>query len=183
MKVELRKFAWYSRLSEETNAFNSDIYIDGVRSISASNEGHGGGNELHDIVKGACDRLQKYARSLPPVPCDFGDGEPLKMDLDLFVGQLVEAKINEQLDKKELTKLKKSLTKEVMFTYKDKTGVYSLKLKKGHVVTPEIITKFRSSRSNLEAVLNELPAEQVLAMLKAAPETVGGSALKLAAAA
>jgi hypothetical protein len=173
MKIELRKFAWYPRLSEETNAFNADIYIDGVRSATASNDGHGGSNEMHDIVKGSCQRLVEHCKTLPPVPCEYG--EPLAMDADFFISIMVEDLIKEQAKKKQLSKLKRDLTKEIMFTYKDKTGVFSLKLKPTHTVTPELISKFRSARPNIELILNELSLEDALALLVAPPETVGGS--------
>ena len=65
-----------------------------------------------------------------------------------------------------------------MCTYKDKTGVFAIKLKKPHAVTPESINKFRSIRPNIDLVLNELPVEAALKLLTADPETVGGSNLK-----
>ena len=178
MNIELRKFAWYPRLSEETNAFNADVYIDGVRSATASNDGHGGSNMLHDIVKGTRKRLDEHCKTLPPVPCSFGDGQPLAVDLDFFISLLVEAMIKDQEQKKQLAKLRRDLTKEIMCTYKDKTGVFAIKLKKPHAVTPESINKFRSTRPNIDLVLNELPVEVALKLLTADPETVGGSNLK-----
>ena len=38
MKLELKKIAHYERLSEETNAYNADVYLDGVRCMAASND-------------------------------------------------------------------------------------------------------------------------------------------------
>jgi hypothetical protein len=42
MKIELKKIAIYPRLSDETTAFNADVWIDGQKVGSAENDGHGG---------------------------------------------------------------------------------------------------------------------------------------------
>jgi hypothetical protein len=42
MKLELKKLAIYPRLSEETTAFNADVWIEGKKVAVAKNDGHGG---------------------------------------------------------------------------------------------------------------------------------------------
>ena len=42
MKIELRKISFNERMSDETNCFIADLYINGVKVGSCENEGHGG---------------------------------------------------------------------------------------------------------------------------------------------
>lgn len=42
MKIELRRINHNPRLSEETNAFSAEIWIDGERAFEARNQGQGG---------------------------------------------------------------------------------------------------------------------------------------------
>lgn len=42
MKIELKNVQYYPRLSQETNAFTANLYINVVHAGLASNEGHGG---------------------------------------------------------------------------------------------------------------------------------------------
>ena len=52
MNITLKKIAIYHRLSEETTAYNADVYIDGVKSYAASNDGHGGCDFFHPYPGG-----------------------------------------------------------------------------------------------------------------------------------
>ena len=42
MKIEIKNIKHSPSLSEETNAFTADIYVNGVKAGSAMNRGHGG---------------------------------------------------------------------------------------------------------------------------------------------
>jgi hypothetical protein len=44
-KLELRKIKYVERMSEETNCFVADVYMDGQRIGSMQNDGHGGPNQ------------------------------------------------------------------------------------------------------------------------------------------
>ena len=47
MKIELKRFSYNARLSEETNAFAADIWVDGKNVGFAKNDGHGGNTMVH----------------------------------------------------------------------------------------------------------------------------------------
>lgn len=87
MRVELRRFKSYPRLSEETVAFNADLWIDGKKVAEASNDGHGGPNFLHFSDRAVEQSFYDYCASLPDEQSEYG---PLKMNADFFVSILVE---------------------------------------------------------------------------------------------
>jgi hypothetical protein len=49
MHIELRKLRVVATLSEETACYTAEIWIDGVRSFAASNRGHGGADDYHQL--------------------------------------------------------------------------------------------------------------------------------------
>lgn len=77
VKIELKKFTHSERLSEETNCFSADVYINGEKAASAHNRGHGGPTDYHpykgkeELVKAA----EQYFASLPPQTHKSGDYE------------------------------------------------------------------------------------------------------------
>lgn len=101
MKIELRKVAHYPRLSQETDAFNADLYIDGVKRATVENDGHGGPNMVHpwQVMK----EIEAYAATLPPEEM-FGRMVPISGDY------LISKILGDHLVEKDLKKLLKSKT-------------------------------------------------------------------------
>jgi hypothetical protein len=107
MKIELKKIQTFERMSEETNAFVADVYINGKNVGTAKNDGHGGETYLdfiyrdnetnNQLVKDAIE----YLKTLPPVISDLG-GTPfeLKMDFPFYVDTLLENHLKEKENKK-----------------------------------------------------------------------------------
>ncbi len=93
MQVELRNFKHYPRLSEETNAFNADVYVDGAHVATASNRGHGGDSLVHFKSREMEARMVAHVATLPDVDNPWG-GDPLKMNLDFFLGLMVDELID-----------------------------------------------------------------------------------------
>ena len=87
MQVELRRFKSYPRLSEETTAFNADLWIDGQKAGTCENSGKGGPNDVHITDPATRQAFSAYVAALPPEPSQWG---PLPMSEDLFIGLLVE---------------------------------------------------------------------------------------------
>ena len=107
MKIELKKIAFYERMSEETNAFNADIYVNGIKTGYAKNDGQGGCTWYHpyegkqDLLKQA----EAYAKSLPSTSHEFM-GKTMVLDTNLesiiddLLGKHLIAKENEKFQKK-----------------------------------------------------------------------------------
>lgn len=86
----IKKIAIYERLSEETIAFNADIWLDGKKVGSADNEGRGGPNRYEWSDREAGKRIEAWA-----------DAQPTEFDfekLDQLVGGMLDAhRINKRL--------------------------------------------------------------------------------------
>ena len=77
MKIELKKISFNERMSEETNAFTAELYINGKKVGYCKNEGHGGCTDYHANTSCASGftranieliaEAEKYFLSLPKV--------------------------------------------------------------------------------------------------------------------
>ncbi len=70
MKIELKKIAFYERMSEETNCFAADLYINGKKVGECKNDGqsgctdyYGSSPENNQIIRQA----EEYFKTLPKV--------------------------------------------------------------------------------------------------------------------
>lgn len=92
MKVELRNFEFYPRLSEETNAFNADLWIDGKKVGTAENDGKGGMNRLYFQDRKAEEAFNAFCQSQPDEQTEYG---PLPVNADYYISRLVDQKIQQ----------------------------------------------------------------------------------------
>ncbi len=124
MKIELKKFQFFERMSEETNAFVADVYADGVRIASAKNDGHGGETFYYPDQKngGMLKKAEEYCKSLPPIK--YGTFE-MDMNLANFIDDLVTA----ELKKKDQKKLEKKMEKAIMWGVPKGMRYYEVKFK------------------------------------------------------
>ena len=87
MKVELKNVKICKWASEETLCFNASIYLNGKKVGTVENSGHGGCNFYHFDDRDIEQKFYDYCKSLPPI--EF-NGEPLEMDADLYISELLE---------------------------------------------------------------------------------------------
>ncbi len=66
MKFELKKVKYAAFLSEETNAFTADVYIDGAKAGVAQNQGHGGPTDVHFITRELAEKAYAWVKTQPP---------------------------------------------------------------------------------------------------------------------
>jgi len=115
MNIELKNIKHSPSLSEETNAFTANLYIDGKKAAYVKNDGQGGSTsylaeskEVWDLIR----RAENYCKSLPDkhYPKDeYSEGFSIKMDLENYIDDLLEA----HLHKKELEKVEKKVLKDM----------------------------------------------------------------------
>ena len=91
MKLELKNIKIVKELSEETICFTAFGYVDGIKTFTVSNRGHGGCHEYAEIncepdTRARFDEVDAWAKTLPPQK--FGDIE-LSSDLDLMIDDLL----------------------------------------------------------------------------------------------
>ncbi len=112
MKIELKKFQFFERMSEETNAFVADVYVNGVKAGYAKNDGIGGETYIHcyegkgELIK----KAEAFCKSLPKHYSEEFDFS-YDMNLESFIDNLV----GEEIKKKDQKKMEKKMEKTIMW--------------------------------------------------------------------
>jgi len=98
-------------MSEETNAFVADVYVNGKKVAYAKNDGHGGETYYHSYSKDntLLRKAEEYCLSLPPIKTPYNF--EIEMNLTNFIDELVEA----ELKKKDQKKMEKKMEKAIMW--------------------------------------------------------------------
>lgn len=110
--VELRGVKHAKFASEETECFEATVYINGKKEGLVRNDGKGGSNFYHPIQ--LQDKLDKIAKTLPPLPPDELFPKGLEQDADILIGEL----LSDHLEAKQLKRLCKTKT---LFRIKSET--------------------------------------------------------------
>jgi len=115
MKIELKNVKFYERMSEETNAFVADIYVDGKKCGYAKNDGHGGSTDIRQIGGVNSNLFVECVNWLKAQPeINIGTEEKpymVKSDMENKVDQLFE----QWLKDKEVKKLEKKMVNHIMW--------------------------------------------------------------------
>jgi hypothetical protein len=125
MKIELKKVSVYERMSEETTAFNADIFVDGVKAGYAKNDGHGGSTfyQPYEGKRQLLEKAEAFAKSLPDIKYPASDGMKafsIESNLENVIDDLLE----QEMKKKDVKKLEKKMEKSLLFG-KPNSGSYS----------------------------------------------------------
>jgi hypothetical protein len=80
VKVELKRLQVYERMSQETTAFNADIWIDGKKAGTAENNGHGGNTNVRIADRALAAALCEYGKTLVPAEYKFTRGDEWVVD-------------------------------------------------------------------------------------------------------
>lgn len=163
LAITLKRFKHYPRMSEETNAFNTDIVYEGVTIGSAGNDGHGGCTFVHLNDKGRAIPSVVDASRIP----EYSDGKFNEESLTKIVDDLVEKAIHSKWVEKQRKRVEKELATKVLFNRKgDKDGsfrTYNLKGKS----PAEVLTFARhtAGQPDVTRVLNLMPFEDAFRLL------------------
>lgn len=116
MKIELKSIYHSIQLSEETEAFTANLYINGVHAGYAKNEGHGGNTHYQakdekgrELIRQA----EEHCKKLPPIeyPADkYMEAFSIDMNLEHYIDDL----LNKHLEKKETAKFNAKLDKTML---------------------------------------------------------------------
>ena len=119
MKIELKNFKHYDRLSEETLCFVGNIWVNGIKCGYAENSGKGGCTSYHnegtqqsrELLKQA----EEYCLGLPPDKWENnGKIYTFKMDLETYLDNLAFKMINDINRQKEARKMRKNMEKAIL---------------------------------------------------------------------
>lgn len=140
MKIELKRISYSERLSEETNAFAADVYIDGKKVAYAKNDGHGGCTFIHPFpgMRAELEKAEAYCKTLPKYLGKY------EMNLETKVDELLE----EELGKRFMAKVRKKQDKHIILMHKTKPGMF---------------LEYGYGKGKNKRMLRDLPADKVKA--------------------
>ena len=108
MLIEIKNLKIAASLSEETNAYTADIFVDGVKTFAASNHGHGGCDSYHRYPTAKVGEREVDAWLAANVPPDGpwnanpAEREPYDTgttcNLEVFMGRYVDRHISAKED-------------------------------------------------------------------------------------
>jgi len=155
MNITLRKIKIVASMSQETLCYTADICLDGKTVGSAYNQGCGGPDDYHFADKAVGASLRAYAASLPPVDMSKYGTEPLPMDLELLIGDLLNAHEAAEHEKKVAAQRKRWCKTKTVFRLKgDDFGVYrTINATYSPNVKSHIVAKYGDK---VEEIVNEL---------------------------
>jgi hypothetical protein len=139
MKIGLKRISISERMSEETNCFIADLYINGKKVGYCKNDGRGGCTDYHGDSKENNQIIREaeaYCKTLPNVRSEELDFE-YSQSLENFIDDLVD----EHLKAKDLAKIDKKIQKACLsaICYGKKTSrgfEYASTFWKGRTLAP-----------------------------------------------
>ena len=148
MKIELKNVKYAAFASQETSCFEATVYIDGQRTGTVANDGHGGSNRYHPYA--LQEKLEGHGATLPPHICKW-DGSSLKISADILIDEL----LANAIAKKTLTRL---MSKKIVFKSDGKLFTTRIlpDLQK-QLTNPAFIKSLRA-----DVVLNLLPIDEAV---------------------
>lgn len=158
LAITLKRFQHYPRMSEETNAFNSDIAYEGTVVGTAENDGHGGCTFIH---------LNDKGRSIPALVEANRLSEIDDNSLTSIVDNLVENAIRSKWVEKQRKKVEKQLATTVLFNRKgDKDGTFrTYKLTGKSPAEVLAFAKEVAGKPDVTRVLNLMPFDEAFNLL------------------
>lgn len=143
MKLELKSIKHNPSLSEETEAFTADLWVNGKKVAYCSNRGHGGCTDYRaydKLLQPLLAEAEVYCKSLPPVTY-------LKSTLDMDLGFKIDNMLFEWLEAKEYSKsliYEKPNGDVIQTTWKGITLAKMLKTQLGIQTIQKKVTQLKS---------------------------------------
>lgn len=124
MKIELKSVKFFEALSEETNAFTANVWVNGKKAGYAKNDGHGGCTFIraYPEQRELFNEAENWLLEQPQI--NIGTKEqPYMVDSDMETK--VDSLFEEWLDKKEQKKLQKNCEKGICYGNKNSYHIIS----------------------------------------------------------
>jgi len=161
-RVSIKNVKFYESMSEETNCFQCDVYLDGKKVASAKNSGRGGCTDTYNIGEYSDFKaLEDYCSSLPKTRI-----EGIDKDFDCNLESVVDQLFEDWLEVKYQKKMEKDFIKGLCVGTKSYYNLYTwkgldipklLSHSKGHEMLRKNILEFQGKG---ETVLNtNIPKE------------------------
>lgn len=128
MKIELKNIKYSEHLSDDSNAFTANLYINSKHAGAVINQGMGGPTNYNGINREGALLIkdaEKYCRALPPMDMSEyyrdGDKHTLPMDLELFIGNLFDEYLTQRDLKQFRGKVNRAMAKSFVIGVPDKS--------------------------------------------------------------
>ena len=108
MKIELKKISFNEIMSEETNCFVADLYVDGKKIGYCKNDGHGGCTDIHGNRKDDFEVIAKANEYCKTLPKEVMFGREFEQTLEDVIDNL----LFEYLKAKDKAKAEKKMLKQ-----------------------------------------------------------------------
>jgi hypothetical protein len=139
MKIELKKIKHSAALSQETNAYSAEIWVDSVKRGTVQNQGFGGPDDVQPTTLAM--EIIEYAKTLPHINCF---GKDLPQSLETVLGGTLDRHLGEK-------RLKRLLSTKTVFIEDGKC--YSSKSRPGNLKEGSIVLNDLSLTDALELFL------------------------------
>ena len=158
MKIEIKKISFNERMSEETNCFVADLYINGKNVGECKNDGRGGCTFYNSYHAPNNDedlrQAEAFCKALPPIRSEEYNFE-FDMNLTHFIDNLIE----DELKKKEQKKLEKKMLDTIMWGKPNGHSYTQVKFKVPLAKVPtarlqEIVDKYKKEFKSGDEFLN-----------------------------
>jgi hypothetical protein len=96
MNITIKNVKHSEFASQETNCFEATVYLNGIKSFIASNDGQGGCSRYESVKDRSYQDIEEakaWVSSLPAVETEFGTFDD---DLDFYISRLVEREISKR---------------------------------------------------------------------------------------
>jgi len=153
MKITLKNFKYSEFASHETHCFEASVYIDGKRAGIASGDGNGGCMTIHPHA--LRDKIDAYARTLPPVTYDE---ITVEQDAETILGVL----ITQTLIERDLNRYLRTGVVWLTNQREIKFRKMPANLLSGELKKPDLSTRLK----DCAAILNVLPHADALRLFK-----------------
>jgi len=111
MKIELKKIKFSEAMSEETNAFTAELFINDKRIGYCKNDGHGGCTDYQansPVLRTVIENAEAYCKSLPKVK--YGD-----MERDNSLEDVIDQLLEDWLNAKEQKKMERKMQTGILW--------------------------------------------------------------------
>jgi len=127
MKIEIKNLKFFPLMSEETNAINCDLFVDGKKTAYCKNQGCGGCTDYtaYPNQRELLQQAETYAKTFPDYEYEWkGVKHSFKMTLETFI----DTEVEKQLCAKETARYNKKLIKDCLkyICIKEKNGYKSI---------------------------------------------------------
>jgi hypothetical protein len=158
MKIELKNISFSEAMSEETNAFTADLYINGKKVGYCKNQGCGGCTDYHTYspeFRPVIAEAESYCKALPDI--NYGGTFSIKNNLEHVIDQLFEDWLKAKETKKFTNKMKTCILIGKPDENRSSYSYYNFKRPLSEIPVPQLqasIVRIKAGIKTGEAILN-----------------------------